>query len=374
MNNTVPVLVERVTVIGCGLIGGSFAKSLKSLGLAREVVGVDLDVPSLEEALRLGVVDRVTSDIAEGVKNSDLILIAVPVRQTVAILERLATLPLKKGCIVSDVCSTKREVCAASSILPSHVHFIGGHPMTGSEKSGVGASSEWLLQKAVYVLAPSQGTPPEPIERLSSIVSAVGAQPLILDPVTHDQVVAAISHIPHIVAAELVEQVAELGSTSPLYSRLAAGGFRDVTRIAAANPAMWRDVLLSNRDYLIELIDDWQKRMATVRNWLIDEDGDELYRLFERSRTWREALPVRASGAVRSALQCTVEVADEPGVIGRIATLLGFACINLRNIGILESREEETGQLILSFSRQQDLDEGILLLQNTGYKVHQKNE
>ncbi|MBX6394339.1 MAG: prephenate dehydrogenase [Alicyclobacillaceae bacterium] len=361
---------RSIAVVGCGLIGGSLALAWQRAGVAKEIIGVDPRSDHLDVALQIGAVNRVMT-LREAVQEADVIVLAAPVRQSLALLPEIARCSPAEGVLITDVGSTKREVCReAERVLPKTVSFVGGHPMAGSEKSGIRAASPRLFENAVYVLTPREGEDPEVIERASTLVSSTGAQVLLLDPDRHDRLVAAVSHLPHVVAAQLVTQVADLGESDPLYAVLAAGGFRDVTRVASGDPVMWRDILLTNGDQVRPLLLRWRDQIAELLEWIDGRDGESLESFFRRAADWRDALPVRGRGAIRPSFQCTVDVPDETGIIGRIATLLADEGIGLRNIGILESREEDYGQLILTFGSESERDQAAALLKSRGFSVH----
>lgn len=360
---------ERVVLVGCGLIGGSLALAFKENGLAGRIVGVDRSPEVLQLALDLGVIDT-ASELEEAVTDADLIVLATPVLETVRQLELLSSLPLKEGCVITDAASTKRKIChTAETLLPTHVHFVGGHPMAGSEKSGVQAAHSRLFENAVYVLAVTEQTDPVALQKMTDLLLGIRSQVLPLAPDEHDQVVAAISHIPHVVAAQLVDLVADLGQRNPLYSKLAAGGFRDVTRIASGSPVMWTDIVATNQDVIRRLLQRWIDETEELIRFIDDQRTQEIQQFFTRTRDWRDALPARAKGAARNYYECTVYVEDRPGIIAEIATILGNHRVNLRNIGILENREESNGQLLLSFATQKDWEDGIRLLLEHTYRV-----
>ncbi|GAX89745.1 prephenate dehydrogenase [Effusibacillus lacus] len=362
---------NKIVIVGCGLIGGSLAMAFRSHGMVNRIVGVDIDTHGLDKALTMGIIDEAADSLENAVLMADLVVLAVPVQQTIRQLELLAGLPLKRGCIITDVSSTKKEICGfANKCLPKDTVFVGGHPMAGSEKTGITAASPRLFENAVYILTPGTSSDTIAVDKLRQTFEQIRAQVLVMDPAQHDQVVAAISHIPHVVAALLVDQVADLGQNNPLYSRLAAGGFRDVTRIASGSPVMWRDILLTNREPILQLLRDWVRRTKEVANWLEEANPQDIETFFTRTREWRDSLPAKAKGAARIYYEMTIDVEDKPGIIGKVATILGEHGINLRNIGILENREEVNGQLLLSFSSYQDQAEAMHLLLGHGYKVH----
>ncbi|MFC4768941.1 prephenate dehydrogenase [Effusibacillus consociatus] len=362
---------NKILIVGCGLIGGSLALAFRSHGVVKEIVGVDLDTEGLNKALSLGVIDAAYSRVEETVSDVDLIILAVPVQQTIRQLEILSKLPIKKGCIITDVSSTKSDICKyARTHMPKDISFVGGHPMAGSEKSGITAASPRLFENAAYILTPDPDCDPAAVDKVRKTFEQIRAHVLVMDPVQHDQIVAAVSHVPHVVAALLVDQVADLGQANPLYSRLAAGGFRDVTRIASGSPVMWRDIILTNREPVLYLLKDWIKRIEDIVNWINEADPKEIESFFARTRDWRDALPAKAKGAATHYYEFTIDVEDKPGIIGNVATILGQHEINLRNIGILENREEVNGQLLLSFSSFRDQEEAMRLLLGHGYKVY----
>ncbi|MDI3256253.1 MAG: prephenate dehydrogenase [Kyrpidia sp.] len=370
MSEAQAAAVHRIAIVGCGLIGGSLALAWQRAGVAGEIIGVDLRMDHLEAALRIGAIDRALT-LDEAIEEANVVVLAAPVGESLMLLRDIARHGLAEGTLVTDVGSTKRAICEeALAVLPKGVSFIGGHPMAGSEKSGIRSASPRLFENAVYVLTPHQDEGPDMKERARKLVAATGAQVLLMDPERHDRLVAAVSHLPHVVAAQLVLQVAELGESDPLYPVLAAGGFRDVTRVASGHPVMWRDILLTNGDRIRPLLERWQAQIHELLVWIDRRDGEALESFFRRAADWRDALPVRGRGAIRPAYQCTVDVPDEPGIIGRIATMLGEAGINLRNIGILESREEEDGQLILTFGTEMERDEALRLLESRGFTVN----
>lgn len=363
--------LRNVTIVGLGLIGGSIALALRSHEAAERIVGVDVNESSLRKALQAGMIDDGANNLTIAVADADLIVLATPVRQTIRQIDLLGSLPLKPGCIITDVSSTKREICEfAKSRLPNHISFIGGHPMAGSEKSGIDAASPRLFENAAYILAPIPGTSEAAVDALRILIEQLRAHVLIMDPDEHDSIVAAISHIPHLVAALMVDQVADLGQTNPLYSRLAAGGFRDVTRIASGSPEMWRDIVLSNRESILDLLQDWNKRTDELIELIERADTHRVESFFARTRDWRDALPAKAKGAATHYYEMTIDVEDKPGIIAHVASILGQHGINLRNIGILENREEVNGQLLLSFSSRRDLENSAYLLKGHGYKVY----
>jgi prephenate dehydrogenase len=365
---------QKMVLIGCGLIGGSLAIALRQAGQVIHIIGIDRESSHLRDAMALGIIDETADHLGSAVAGADLIVLATPVRQAVGLLKELSALPLEPHCLVTDVCGTKREVHEAARALPDHVYFIGGHPMAGSEKAGIRAANARMFENAVYVISPAEDVPGDIVGRFRSAIESIHAKVLELPVDVHDQVVGAISHLPHLIAAQLVIQVADLSRESDLYHMLAAGGFRDITRIASSNPVMWRDVVLSNKEVLVSLMEDWNRRNQALAEWIRRGDAAAIERFFSKSRDWRDALPVRGKGAIRPVYQITVSVPDEPGMIGKVASLLGQEDISIRNIGILESREGDNGQLILTFDRDTEMEEAIRVLAEAGYPVYRRDD
>jgi len=360
----------RIAVFGVGLIGGSLALCFKGKP-GVHVVGHSVNAASTEKYVALGVVDSATTSLEEAAKDADFIFLCVPVGRLEQYVDELSRLPLKRGCIVSDVGSTKASVVRhADRLGMSGAVFIGGHPMAGSERSGVEAASYYLLENAYYVLTPTGSTPPEHVAKLERLLKCTRAHIVKTDAVQHDDIVGAISHLPHLIAVALVNQIAGYNETNELYMRLAAGGFRDITRIASSDPVIWRDILLNNRDVMLKLVRDWQGGMDRFAELLEREDGEGIAEQFRTAGAFRSQLPERRKGVITSLFECYVDVPDHPGIIGKIATELGQAKINLSNLQIIESREDVPGILRLSFKQSEDLDKATALLKSLNYEVH----
>ncbi len=367
-------LFTRMALIGCGLIGGSLALAVKKTGLVDEIVGTDNNPDVLQVALSRGMIDRIANNLQTCVSGADLVVLAVPVPIMPTILKQLANYEEIMGIspLITDVGGTKQEVVDFAHYILKKAEFIGGHPMAGSEKSGIHAAHDRLLENAVYVLTPGPKTSQDTVDRFSSLLRSAGARPKIMDPRHHDEVVAAISHVPHLIAAALVNQVSELAEKDNSYRELAAGGFRDITRIASSDPLLWRDLSLGNKSKILPLIAGWIEQLTLLSQWLVNHRESPLEQFFLQARSFRDSLPAKASGGFPALYSMTVQVPDEPGIIGVIASLLGHHHISIRNIGILESREDEDGQLILQFDRFQDLDAAKIVLEENSYPVFQR--
>lgn len=361
-----------ITVVGVGLIGGSIALSLKNDPNNR-IVGFDVRQDSLDKALTNGVIHAGTTDLQTAVREANIIFLAAPVEQIYAILETLRQLDLQPDVIVTDAGSTKSGIVRhAMKVIPDHVTFIGGHPMAGSHKSGVEAASDRLFENAYYVLTPAPGTPEEKVERLSELLQLTRAKVVRMDADTHDQVVGAVSHFPHILASALVNLVADYDDENAWHARLAAGGFRDITRIASSNPRMWRDILLHNRDHLLKIAQDWSAALQDVMQLVEKADPDGIEQFFQSARDFRDGLPERKTGALPPLFDLYIDIPDHPGEIGRITTLLGAKQINITNLQIRETREDIYGALRITFQSQYEMEKGEELLRFFDYNVYRR--
>ncbi|MEQ1593162.1 MAG: prephenate dehydrogenase/arogenate dehydrogenase family protein [Thiobacillaceae bacterium] len=278
--------IDRLAIVGVGLIGGSFALALKQVGAVRTVLGVGRNPARLTIARELELIDGV-ADYAEA-GQADCILLALPVGETGAVLRQLAP-HLKPGAIITDVGSTKANVVAAarSALGPRFSDFVPGHPIAGSEQNGPGAARADLFRGKKVVLTPQTDTRTEALETIKALWQASGAQIEILDAELHDRIFAAVSHLPHLAAFALVDELAQRvdGDT---YFHFAASGFRDFTRIAGSSPEMWRDIALANREAVLTELDAYLAALQNLRTTVSAEDGAALLEIFSRARAARE--------------------------------------------------------------------------------------
>src|SRR6266852_80387 len=278
----------RLAVIGVGLIGGSFALALKQAGKVSHVVGAGRSRANLEFARERRIIDSIAADPGAAARDADLVLVAAPVAQFASIFAALAS-SLKPGAIVTDAGSTKRDVVAAArSALGARIaQFVPGHPVAGAELSGAAAATAGLFLDRRVVLAPLPENRAESVQRVEDAWKACGARITRLAPEEHDAVLAAVSHLPHLLAYALVHDIAQRGNAEQLFS-YAAGGFRDFTRIASSHPEMWRDICIANRDRLLEEIDRYSKDLGSTRKLLEKGDGAALEKLFAEARAARQ--------------------------------------------------------------------------------------
>ncbi|WP_252228483.1 prephenate dehydrogenase [Caldicoprobacter algeriensis] len=365
--------IKTISIVGLGLIGGSLAKAIRSSHPDWQITGTDIEEKHLALALKEGVMDKGATSLEEAVYNAQVIFVCAPVGAIPGLIKEIAA-HAPAGAIITDTGSTKEAIVrTAMECLPPGVFFVGGHPMAGTEHSGYAASIPHLFENAYYVLTPLPSTPAWVIESLKSLLSSIGAIPLVMDPQLHDRIVGAISHLPHVVASALVNAVQDIDDPQHFKERLAAGGFRDITRIASSSPQMWRDISLSNRQRLVELIESTIRHLNAFCKYLDEGSADEIEDFFWRAKRFRDSLPHLQSQALLPYHDLYVDIQDRPGIIGEIATLLGQHSINIKNLRIINSREDEPGGcLVLSLADAVSLEKAQEVLNAQGYKTYVK--
>ena len=276
----------QVTIVGLGLMGGSLAAALSSMGVCRQVVGVARRRTTLTTALTLRFIRSGTTDLAEGVRHADIVILATPVQDILAKIDSIGPL-LKPGCLLMDIGSTKREICEAMERLPAHIQPVGGHPMCGKESSGLTMAEPELYRDRVFVLCPLARTSPEALGLAQGLAKAIGSRPLIINAQRQDELVAAISHLPYVLAVTLVNAAEMLSRGDPLLWDLAAGGFRDTSRVAAGSIPMMMDILTTNRGPIIEALHQARAQLAHLTHCLEQNDFDGLRVALEAARNRR---------------------------------------------------------------------------------------
>lgn len=266
-------MFNRLVIVGIGLIGGSFGLAARRCGLAREIIGVARSQNTLDKAVEFGACDAATSDVAAAAAGADFVLLAPPVGQMERICREIAPL-LANGAIVTDAGSTKAGIVETCEPLFETAHFIGGHPMAGSEQTGVEAARADLFQNARWILTPTERTDSAALRNLTAVIESVGAQMITMEAAQHDTVLAVTSHLPHMTAAALMHVFGNLNDENA--AKVVAGGWRDSTRIAAGSSELWRDIALSNRSALLESLDDLSAELGAFRAALQSENGEEI--------------------------------------------------------------------------------------------------
>jgi len=285
------VQFDRIALIGIGLIGSSLAYDIRRLGLAREIVVATRSPDTLKRAEELGLGDRYTTSSADAVRDADLVIVSVPVGASESVAKEIAA-GLKRGAVVTDVGSTKASVIAQMlPHIPAGVHFIPGHPLAGTEKSGPDAGFPGLFEGRWCIFTPVAGTDETAMKRLRGFWEALGSKVDEMDAEHHDKVLAIVSHLPHIIAYNIVGTADDLETvTESEVIKYSASGFRDFTRLAASDPTMWRDVCLHNRDAILEMLARFSEDLAYLQRAIRWGEGDKIFELFTRTRAIRRSI------------------------------------------------------------------------------------
>ncbi|MHB8061388.1 MAG: prephenate dehydrogenase/arogenate dehydrogenase family protein [Ruminiclostridium sp.] len=364
--------VKTISIIGLGLIGGSLAKAFRQENKNLKIYAVDSCTSSLRLAEAEGVIEMGFEECCFEIWNSDIIFICTTVRKAIQFITQLSG-NVREDCIITDVASTKGEICQYIEDLEKPPIFIGGHPMAGTEKSGYSNAFAHLFENAYYVLTPTKTAAEAAISTLESLLSGIGAIPIIVAPEKHDLVTGCISHVPHIIASALVTLAENKGNDTELIKLLAAGGFKDITRIASSNPTMWENVVLSNGTIVIDLLNACKNIVDEMINNIKSSNNKEIYNFFDNAKAFRDSFSTTSVGLIPRNFELIADVKDEPGIIGKIATLLGNNGINIKNINVSNSREFEQGCLRITLSDQNNTDRAFEILSDFSYKVFRKD-
>ncbi len=355
--------------VGLGLIGGSIAKSIKRVFPEFKIIAYNRSPKARKMAFADGTADITAETVDENFAECDYIFLCTPVEHNVMYLNSLKSI-IKKDCIITDVGSVKGNIHTAIQNQHLTHNFIGGHPMAGSEKTGYENASSFLLENAYYVITPTEDSPSGRVSEFTEIVTAIGAIPVILNYEEHDYAVAAISHVPHLIAASLVNLVKNSDSKSQTMKLLAAGGFKDITRIASSSPEMWQQICSTNIDNIAKLLTDYITSLTDIRNSILSNDFNAIYDLFNTSREYRNSFSDSRRGPINKFYELYLDLIDESGAISNVASILAKKEISIKNIGIIHNREFEDGVLKIEFYTQLSLDTASILLAEAGYKIY----
>ena len=358
--------------IGLGLIGGSLARAIRKTELSIQLMAYSADPSETEEALSMGIIDRICKENDPDFFECDMIFLCAPVQTNIHYLPILKEI-IRPECILTDVGSVEGIMADAAKEYGLSGSFIGGHPMAGSEKNGFVHSSDYLLENAYFFITPVPESSAEIILFYEKLVRAIHAIPLVISPEEHDRIVAGVSHLPHIIASSLVNTVKHLDHEEEYMRMVAAGGFRDITRIASSSPDVWEQICLSNKEAILNSLDSYIRMMETMRDCVRDEDGPALHKLFTSSRDYRDSLDDTKRGSVSRQFLLYVDICDEPGGIATITTLMAMSGINIQNIGILHNREFEEGVLRIEFYEEEARNQAEELLLKRNYSVRKKS-
>jgi len=367
-------MIDRISIIGTGLIGGSLALSWQERRPDCTIVGHDTP-EILTAAEERGAIDEKAADPITAVEGADLVVLATPLATILKLLDTIAE-HVPDGAFITDVGSVKQPVMdQATDVLPNHVHFLGGHPMAGAEASGVDHADPLLFENAVYALSlPSDRGPDALDDALAPVVDLLedtGARPLHLAPDRHDRLVAAMSHLPQLLAIALANTAAEaddkVDEDSNLALELAGGGFRDMTRIAASPFDMWRDILVGNEGAILDAMSNFRRTLRELRNRLIENDLDALEDAFADARQARDAIPGDTKGFLHALSEVYVKAPDEPGVLHDLTGHLADADLNIKDIELQTVREGTGGTFRIAFTDGTDADAAVETLSAADY-------
>ncbi len=338
----------NITIIGLGVIGGSLGLAIKQNHPRISVTGYDR-TGTVIKALRKGAIDLGASTIATAVHDADIVFLCTPVSTIIELLPPIAA-SVKKNAIITDVGSTKMNVVsAANRHFNKNGIFIGGHPMAGSEGKGIEHADGLLFQNATYVLC-ADSKQRKRITALTSLLHSVGARVLFLSAREHDEVAAAISHLPQLVAVAMMNLAGKKNKKNPAFLQLAAGGFRDITRIASSPYEMWKDILSSNSIEIRSVIREFAKLLGSFENDLRTENTQQRFaKQFTSAKSLRDAIPKNSKGFLHPLHDVYVTVDDKPGVLSQLTAALYKAKINIKDIELLKIRDGRGGTFRLSF-------------------------
>ena len=363
--------IKKIGFVGLGLIGGSIAKAVRHYYPDYEIIAFDKNKETLALATQESTINVACTSIDDNFAICDYIFLCAPVSFNTAYIKQLRQY-LHKDCILTDVGSVKSSIHKEVIKLGIEEYFIGGHPMAGSEKSGFANSKAILIENAYYILTPSSKVSQKKVDDYARFVESLRALPVQLTYEDHDYITGVISHLPHIIAATLVNFVKDSDSNDEMMKHLAAGGFKDITRIASSSPTMWQHVCLKNRENIVNILDKYIKMLEDAKERVKEGSEQEIYDLFETSKNYRNSIPGGSSGPIKRVFAVYCDIVDEAGAIATIATILAANNITLKNIGIVHNREFEEGVLRIEFYDEDSSHKATELLEKYRYTVYER--
>ena len=313
--------MKTIGFIGLGLIGGSIARTIRKFHPDYRLLAFDKDRSALAEAVSLNVINGICDIDDEQLHNCDYLFLCAPVEFNVEYMEKIKD-SLGKNCILTDVGSVKSVIHEKVTELGLEGRFIGGHPMAGSERSGFSNSSDHLLENAYYIITPGGEVALEKISDFTELISSLGAIPLVITAEEHDFITAGVSHLPHIVASALVNLVNLLDNDAQYMKMIAAGGFRDITRIASSSPVMWEQICLENQKNISTVLDEFIRMLIQIRCSIDNKEADNIFDMFASSKDYRDSIDIVDNSLIPRSYVLYIDVADEAGAIATIATIL----------------------------------------------------
>ncbi|HAQ51332.1 MAG TPA: prephenate dehydrogenase/arogenate dehydrogenase family protein [Lachnospiraceae bacterium] len=361
-------MYKKIGFIGLGLIGGSIARAIRREYKDISIVALDDTKESIENAYKDKTIDNNNIFPIDELRDCDIIFLCAPVIINISYLPKLKAF-VNEDIIITDVGSVKGEMEQAIIDNNLEEYFIGGHPMCGSEKTGYSNSNDRLLENAYYLITNNNIINQNKITTFKEFISSIGALPLELTPDEHDYVTASISHVPHIIASSLVNFVMNNDSDKKTMKTVAAGGFKDITRIASSSPTMWQNICLTNKDKILKLLDSYLLEIDKFKKSINKGNADEIKELFAEAKEYRDSIST-GKGLIENVYEFYVDIADETGVIARIATILANENLNIKNIGIINNREYQEGALRIEMYDEFSMFKAINVLRANKYSIY----
>ena len=360
--------MKTIGFIGLGLIGGSIAKTIRKFHPDYHILAYAKHKETLAAALNCNAIDAVLEEKDERYHTCDYIFLCAPVEYNIEYLKYLKNI-ISDDCIITDAGSVKGPIHKAVEELGMDHCFIGGHPMAGSEQSGFEHSSDHLLENAYYILTPGGQVPLEKLTEFSELIDSLGSIPMVLTAEEHDFITAGVSHLPHIIASSLVNLINKLDNEAEYMKTIAAGGFRDITRIASSSPVMWEQICIENHENISSVLDEYIRMLIQIRCSIDNQEASYLYDMFARSRDYRDSIDASSSGLINKTYMLYIDIVDEAGGIATIATILAMEGISIKNIGISHNREHGEGALRISFYDKASMEAAWARLKKYNYTL-----
>ena len=362
---------QMIGFLGLGLIGGSIAKTIRKKHPTIEIIANDPNAASLAMAHKDGIIRNGQALPLSAFGQCDLIFLCAPVGVNISYLRQLKDL-IQADSIITDVSSVKGQIRKAVTEEGLSSNFIGGHPMAGAELIGYEHAKDNLLENAYYLITHTDDIRSDRVREFSSFIKSLGAKIMLMDPREHDHATAAISHLPHIISASLVNFVQASDDDKNTLKAIASGGFRDITRISSSSPLMWEHICLANRDEILGLFEAYCRQLDQFRERIAAGDGEQIRRLFADAKEYRDSLPIRGKGALPDIYEFYCDLIDEIGGIASVASILSAGRISIRNIGIVHNREFSDGVLKLEFYDEDAMEQAMRLLAAHHYTIHRR--
>ena len=364
--------IETIGIIGLGLIGGSLAKTIRRKQPELTLIGYDSDSSSILDAMNDGIINFAAKEVGSDFAKCDLLFLCAPVSVNLKLLSQLKEI-LPKECLITDVSSMKSKIQEEAKQLGIESHFIGGHPMAGLESIGYSSSNAYLFENVYYIITPDPSVPEDIVDGFTTFLKSIDVIPIQMTASEHDFAVANVSHVPHIISAALVNLVHHNDTEKEGMKRIAAGGFKDITRISSSSPDMWSQISKGNKEFILPVLDQYIDTLKKIRAELKEDCSEEIHDFFSDAKDYRDSITNRTGAAYRQNYRLYCDLIDEAGEIATIATRLSTHHISIRNIGIVHNREFEEGVLCIEFYDARALEEATDLLKRFRYHIYERN-